>query len=236
MNFWDATLSGPAANLAADEAMLDACEAGGGEAHRFWEPAEYFVVLGYSNAAAREANLEACRRAGVPVLRRCTGGGAVLQGHGCLNYALILRIDDKAETHSIPSTNQRVMERQRVVLSHVLAQPVAIEGTSDLCLGGLKFSGNSQRRLRNALIFHGTFLLNFDLDCVEKFLAMPSRQPEYRQGRAHRHFLTNVPGSVASIKQALRKAWGADQPMDFPPDWQSLARNKYSSDDWNLRF
>jgi len=238
MNFWDATLPDPAANLAADEALLDACEAGGAEVLRFWEPTEYFVVLGYSNVAAREANLENCRRAGVPVLRRCSGGGAVLQGPGCLNYALILHIDEDAahQTHSIPSTNQSVMERQRVALSDALKRLVAVEGISDLCLDGRKFSGNSQRRLRRALIFHGTFLLNFDLGRVEEFLAIPSRQPEYRRGRSHGNFLANAPVSSESIKKALREAWSANQSLREVPDWEPLVRTKYATDDWNLRF
>ena len=59
MRCLDATLSTPGANLACDEALLDLCEAaGGGEGIlRFWEPSEEFVVLGYSNRAAREARL-----------------------------------------------------------------------------------------------------------------------------------------------------------------------------------
>jgi lipoate-protein ligase A len=236
MNFWDAALGDPAANLAADEALLHNCEAGGGEVLRVWEPADYFVVLGFANVAAREANLEACRRARVPVLRRCSGGGAVLQGPGCLNYALILRIDDSSEAQSIPSTNLYIMERQRAALSSALSQPVTVRGVSDLCLGGLKFSGNAQRRLRHALIFHGTFLLNFDFERMEEFLAMPSRQPEYRHERSHRDFLANIPAPAALIKETLRVAWGANQNLREIPDAQRLVREKYSRDEWNLKY
>ena len=57
---------------------------------RFWEPNKPFVVVGYANQAAREVDLEACRKLGIPVFRRCTGGGTVLQGPGCLNYSLDL--------------------------------------------------------------------------------------------------------------------------------------------------
>ncbi len=229
-------MASPAANLAADEALLNACEGGGPEVLWFWEPMDYFVVLGFSNVAAREANLDACRAKNVPVLRRCSGGGAVLQGPGCLNYALILRIDDAGEFHSIPSTNRAVMERNRAALTRALARPVTVEGISDLCIEGRKFSGNSQRRLRNALVFHGTFLLNFDLGRVEEFLAMPSRQPEYRGDRSHRDFLVNAAAKAESIKQALREAWGANEALGAMPDCEALVREKYSSDGWNLRF
>src|SRR2546428_11436756 len=78
VKFCDLPLDSPAENLACDEALLDTAEAGfSGELLRVWEPQSYFVVLGYANKAASEANLEFCRQNAIPVLRRCTGGGAV---------------------------------------------------------------------------------------------------------------------------------------------------------------
>src|SRR5882724_8858694 len=95
MKYIDFTLPTPAANLACDEVLLDLCEAGAGaDTLRFWQAREPFVVVGYANKAAREVNLEACQRRGIPVLRRCSGGGTVLQGPGCLSYSLILRISE----------------------------------------------------------------------------------------------------------------------------------------------
>src|SRR5436190_1549788 len=94
MNLLDLTLPTPAENLACDEALLDAFEAAGGDGVlRFWEPAEPFVVVGYSNQVAQEVDVAACDAAGIPVLRRCSGGGTVVQGPGCLNYALVLNIE-----------------------------------------------------------------------------------------------------------------------------------------------
>ncbi|HWD19539.1 MAG TPA: lipoate--protein ligase family protein [Verrucomicrobiae bacterium] len=233
---WDATLPTPAANLAADEALLNACEAGGPEALRFWEPPAPFVVLGFSNHAAREANVENCRRDHIPILRRVSGGGAVLQGPGCLNYSLILRLDRHESFQTIPSSNSHIMARQRDAVAAVLGRPVAIEGTSDLCLGALKFSGNSQRRHRGALIFHGTFLLRFDLPAIARYLAMPSRQPHYRQERSHADFLTNVPAPASQLKSALRAAWEADEDLTDLPDYEKLVAEKYSRDEWNLKY
>src|SRR6266404_876476 len=104
MKYIDLTLGTPAENLACDEALLNMCEEGlEGEILRFWEPKETFVVVGYANQAAREANLEACRAGNVPVLRRCSGGGTVLQGLGCLNYSLA---DVKAALRNIWSSNE----------------------------------------------------------------------------------------------------------------------------------
>jgi lipoate-protein ligase A len=236
MHCLDLTLPSPAANLACDEALLEACEASRAEVLRFWEPREYFVVVGFSNAVAREANLEACRAAGIGVFRRCSGGGTVLQGPGCLNYSLALRIDGRPELETIPAANRHILGRHRDALSAVLGRTVELCGVTDLALGGQKFSGNAQRRKRRALIFHGTFLLRFNLGLMEKFLTMPSRQPDYRMGRSHDHFLMNLNAPAGTLKTALRDAWEAVEELGSVPDCRRLIGEKYSRDDWNLKF
>jgi lipoate-protein ligase A len=237
MQYLDLTLASAAANLACDESLLDACEDGSGaEVLRFWQPEQCFVVAGYSNEVAREVNLTACRQAGVGVFRRCSGGGTVLQGPGCLNYALVLRIDGHPSLGSITGANRHIMELQRSALAGLLRQPVEIKGCTDLAVGGLKFSGNAQRRKRHALIFHGTFLLHFDLSLMDRFLQMPSRQPDYREGRPHHGFLMNLNIAAPAIKDALRETWAARTPLTHPPDCQRLIAQKYARDDWNLKF
>jgi lipoate-protein ligase A len=237
MNYLDLTLPDPAANLAMDEALLDACEEdAGGEVLRFWEPRDYFVVAGYSNHIAAEVDEEACRRENVPIYRRCSGGGTVLQGPGCLNYTLILRIDGNDAVQNITAANQHVMGRHRKALSALVGRAVRLAGHTDLSLGGMKFSGNAQRRKRHALIFHGTFLLNFDLTLMEKFLPMPSRQPDYREGRPHRLFLMNLGLSADAVKTTLRQAWSSVESLENVPDYQRLLSEKYSRDDWNLKL
>jgi len=237
MKCLDLTLPTPAANLACDEALLDACEENSGEEIlRFWEPREYFVVVGYANKIASEVNLEICRKNKIPVLRRCSGGGTVLQGPGCLNYSLVLQIDGANALQSITATNQFVMERHRETLSAVLDLPVQCRGLTDLSIGEKKFSGNAQRRKRQALIFHGTFLLDFDLSLVQKFLSMPSKEPDYRLERSHQDFLINLKISADTIKSALQKSWGAKETQTSAPDFAPLLESKYARDEWNLKF
>ncbi|TAL05365.1 MAG: lipoate--protein ligase family protein, partial [Verrucomicrobia bacterium] len=107
MKALDLTLPTPAENLACDEALLDAAEAGpGDEVLRFWESREHFVVVGYANKVASEVNVAACEAKSIPILRRCSGGGTVVQGPGCLNYALVLRITEDGATRSISAANK----------------------------------------------------------------------------------------------------------------------------------
>jgi lipoate---protein ligase len=237
VEYLDLTLPTAPANLACDEALLDACDDGvGGDVLRFWEPTDYFVVVGYSNQLAREVNLDACLRAGVGVFRRCSGGGTVLQGPGCLNYSLVLNIDAEPALATIPSANRHIMERHRNALSVLLGRDVDVRGVTDLTLGGLKFSGNAQRRKRRALLFHGTFLWGFDIPLMERFLTIPSRQPDYREGRPHGRFLTNLDVTASRIQAALRACWSAETAAPDAPDCRRLIDEKYSRDEWNLKF
>jgi len=237
IKYLDATFPDPAENLAFDEALLDACESGEGyEILRFWEPLNYFVVVGYANQIALEVNAEACRQKNVPILRRCSGGGTVLQGPGCLNYTLILKIDEQGPLESISTTNRHVMDHNKEALTSVLGQPAQVRGYTDLVLGDLKFSGNAQRRKRKALIFHGTFLINFDISLIEQLLSMPSKEPDYRKNRPHKAFLTNLNVSPEAIKSALKTVWNATSLSSTTPASQSVLVEKYRSEEWNRKF
>ena len=114
----DLNLATPAGQLAADEALLDVCEAGGGdETLLFWEPRETFVVVGYANRVAAEVNVAACEAEGVPIFRRCSGGGTVVQLPGGLNYSLLLRIAETGPTRNITTANRFIMEQNRAALA-----------------------------------------------------------------------------------------------------------------------
>ncbi|HZM01506.1 MAG TPA: lipoate--protein ligase family protein [Candidatus Saccharimonadales bacterium] len=237
MKCLDLTLPTPAENLACDEALLEACEENSGEeVLRFWEPREYFVVVGYSNKVAQEVDLAACQAENVKVYRRCSGGGTVLQGPGCLNYSLILKIEGEPSLQTITGANCHIMGRQRDALSSRVDGAVRVQGHTDLSLDELKFSGNAQRRKHRALLFHGTFLLHFNLAWMGRFLPMPSRQPDYRRGRSHEQFVTNLPVSADVVKDALRRAWSVEAALEVVPNFATLLAEKYWREDWNLKF
>lgn len=236
----DVSLESPALNLALDEALLEQCEASepAGGVLRFWRTPVYFVVVGYGNRIAAEVDVAACGAAGIPVLRRCSGGGTVLQGPGCLNYALVLPVAESGPLASITGTNEFVMERNREAVAGLVGQPVRIEGHTDLAVAGRKFSGNSQRRRRRHLLFHGTFLLGFDLGLIGRMLRPPTREPAYRQGRGHGDFVMNLPVAEGDLRAALRRVWGARKDMENPPLElaRELAAARYGSDGWNRRL
>jgi lipoate-protein ligase A len=240
MKHLDLTLPSPAENLACDEALLDWCEENGDEeVLRFWESPEFFVVVGYANKIASEVNVGNCGAKQIPVFRRCSGGGTVLQGAGCLNYALVLRIAENPPTASISSANQFIMERNRAAIETLLPEfKISISGHTDLAIGGSKFSGNSQRRRKKFLLFHGTFLLNFGLPLVSELLQMPSKEPDYRQKRSHGEFIANLNLPADKVKAALAKTWNANEELSNPPLQliSKFAHEKYATSEWNFKF
>jgi len=230
----------PAEQLAGDETLLDWCETGRGEETLlFWEPRDTFVVVGYANKVGTEVNIPACHAHGIPIFRRCSGGGTVLQGTGCLNYSLILRITADGPLRSITAANQFIMERNGASIQSALPEArISVCGHTDLTVEGRKFSGNSQRRKKNFLLFHGTFLLDFDLPGVGQFLRMPSQQPDYRASRSHEDFLVNLKLPASQVIAAMKQTWGADSELHHFPEneMKILAAQKYSTDGWNYKL
>ncbi len=214
----DLTLDSPAENLALDEALLDEAEAAPEprETLRLWEPRGPMVVVGRSSCIAQEVRREACHRLGIPILRRASGGAAVVLGPGCLVYALVLSIERRPALGMVAQAHRVVLDRLADALGGFVPG-VCRRGTSDLALGEAKFSGNSVRLKRRCLLYHGTVLYNFPLELVETCLAMPPRQPAYRQGRPHRAFLTNLPLPGEVIRQAMAAAWCVERSRaDWP--------------------
>lgn len=235
----DWTAKTPAENLAFDEALLNYCENHDSlEVLRFWEPKDYFVVLGYSNKILKEVRSDYCETNNIPVLRRASGGGTILQGPGCLNYTLVLRIDSDDAFKSITKTNQTIMQKQRNALMPLIPEGLSVRGDTDLTCGMLKFSGNAQRRKKNCLLFHGTFLLNFDIDMIKQTLQLPERQPEYRNQRTHEAFLMNLMTDAKSVRQSLIKEWQAEQTLeiDLSRETDELIKVQYGNPDWIKKF
>ena len=235
----DLSLRSPEENLACDEALFLECERNGGPATlRFWSPDSPFVVVGYTNVVDLEVRLDVCRSLHIPVFRRCTGGGAVVQLPGCLNYTLVFPYNAGSEFATIGSTNRTILEtfRRALALLHGTAT-VTIEGISDLALNGMKFCGNAQRRGESSLLFHGVVLCDADLESISRLLPMPSRQPGYRQNRPHARFLTNINIPIDELKSVISRAWAAAT-VPFEPPWfavRQLVDTKYTQDSWNFK-
>ncbi len=119
-----------------------------------------------------------------------------------------------------------------------MGMEICINGISDLTSAGRKFSGNAQYRKSQAVLVHGTFLLNFDLSMIERCLQIPPKQPEYRFNRCHRDFVTNLNIEARCALELLSECWNADGKLNDIP-WEridSLVGSRYGTADWTQKF
>jgi lipoate---protein ligase len=245
MQFLDLTLPTAVENVALDEALLDAAEASAaepgsgarGEVLRLWEPRETIVVVGNSSRLTEEVRLDVCAARGVPVLRRASGGAAIVSGPGCLMYAVVLSYELRPELRLIDHAHHFVLDTIAAALNKKVPG-VACNGISDMVLGDKKFSGNSLRCKRNYFLYHGTLLYQFPLEQVGELLKMPNRQPTYRQARSHADFITNLPTDAATLRQSLVAAFSANEKIsDWPQELtRQLVAEKYSQKHWNQKL
>lgn len=239
MKLLDLTLDTPEANLALDEALLETADEADDaeEVLRIWESPQPLVVLGRASRVADEVDQASCQARGIPVLRRCSGGAAVVVGPGCLMYAMVLSNRLRPELQQISAAHCLALRMLGHGLRRVVPQ-IECQGTSDLTYQGKKFSGNSLRIRRTHLLYHGTLLYGFPLDVISACLRTPPRQPQYRQGRSHDEFLVNLPVSRAALCQAIAAGWQTDGTLTAWPRsrTEELSETRYGQADWNLRF
>lgn len=238
------SLACPAADLALDEALLEraselaASDAEAGEVLRLWEFDRTVVILGRGSKAAAEVNLDYCTAAGIPVLRRCSGGATVVGGPGCLMYSLVLSMVRRPELRKLDTAHRYVMQNLQAATARCIGQ-VTRRGTCDLAFGPeqRKFSGNSLRLSRDHLLYHGTILYDADLPRIAKCLRTAPRQPEYRRQRDHHQFLTNLRVSASDVRQEMIEQFAAHRPLTEWPRQRvaSLRRERYDCDAWNFR-
>jgi len=230
--------------LALDEALLE-------EAHegltttavvRTWMAREPVVVVGSSSCLDAEVDLDACRAAGVRIVRRPSGGLTVLLGPGCLMWSVVEPCPDGAPP--IDALHARMLDPLCAALSRVAAMPggVTRRGSSDLVVraadGDRKVSGNALRVRRHGVLYHGTLLDDFDLDLVGRVLRHPPREPDYRGQRPHGAFLANLRLGVAALEAAVRAAFApACNRTAWPRERVArLVAERYAAPAWTARL
>ena len=183
MPTWRSIDTGPATgahNMAVDEVLLEAAATGAPPVLRLygWRPPA--VTLGYGQRAEREIDLAACRAAGVDVVRRVTGGRAVLHWNE-LTYSVICHEEEEGlagtveESHrhiagclaagmrdlGVPVELERGARRRRRATNESALHHPCFASTArwEVTANGRKLIGSAQRRVRGALLQHGSVLL-----------------------------------------------------------------------------
>jgi lipoate-protein ligase A len=236
-------LDGPA-QMALDQALLEAvAEDPSAAVFRTYQWSEPTLSLGYFQ---KVAEVEADPRwAGVPVVRRPTGGGAILHDRE-LTYALVLprshpRVRTAADLYAavhgaigqaLQERGVPVLRRGHVHLGEKRPRPLLCftdRDPEDMVIDDVKILGSAQRRRPDAVLQHGSLLLDSSV-----------KAPELR-GLAN---LLPVDASPLAWSLVLRKHVPAalglsprdeEVPATARPRAELLERTVYRSDDWTRR-
>ncbi|MFH0939988.1 MAG: biotin/lipoate A/B protein ligase family protein [Planctomycetota bacterium] len=245
------TAPSPAADLALEEAIHLAVESGSSQnTWRIWQARATAVILGTGQEAAKEVESAAAAKENVPVLRRHSGGGAVIIGPGIINYSAFYLLKDLPGTETIRGAMSAALQS---VIKALSAWKLKIQeaGSSDLAVithdGTLrKIAGNAQARKRISVMVHGTLLADPEWAQMTRLLRFPSKTPDYRAGREHRAFLTslkenNAPCDLKQFAEGLTAALTCDKAIETLPTAaelvcvEQLMKEKYGNSAWNLR-
>jgi lipoate-protein ligase A len=169
-------------NMALDEALLESVVNGASDPIlRFYRWAPATVTLGYAQPLAKAVNLSACQQLGIDVVRRCTGGRAVLHADD-VTYSVIAPERDGPFPGDILGSYRMIAEALRDALcklgltavltprrernikeetTHPSACFVA-PSSYELVYDGCKMTGSAQKRNGTAFLQHGSIPVNLD--------------------------------------------------------------------------
>jgi lipoate-protein ligase A len=148
------------------------------------------VVIGKGSAPALEVYLNNAEQDHIPILRRATGGCAVvLSPEEMVVASFTVRTEDQ-----LPSKEYfRLFLR---IIIHALEaqgiQELSHKGISDIALGDRKVAGTAIYRNRQLVFFHAVINTGGSTDPMQRYLKHPQRTPDYRAERPHRKFVTSL--------------------------------------------
>jgi len=170
-----------ATNMAIDEALWRGRQAGSSPPTlRFFAWAPPTVSLGYGQRLDRQVDVEACRRLGVGVVRRPTGGSALYHDgpERELTYSVSATAEDLGVSGDLLDTYRwigRALVRglealgaaaEMVPTGRGLGRDPAFcfarTGAFEIEVGGKKLVGSAQRRQGTSFLQHGAILLAVD--------------------------------------------------------------------------
>ncbi|MDI6690483.1 MAG: biotin/lipoate A/B protein ligase family protein [Candidatus Bathyarchaeota archaeon] len=190
-------------NMAIDEAILTA------KIHnlapntiRFyrWKPSA--VSIGKFQNIQIEVNIENCRKYGVDIVRRITGGGTVYHdAEGEITYSVIADKKD-LKAKDITEVYQKIYAGITEALKILGVKADFNQGNAKTCpnltVNGKKISGSAQSHKGGIVLQHGTLLLDVDLEKMFTFLRVP-------RTKTCMEIVTIAKNKITSIKEALGK-------------------------------
>ena len=227
--------------MAADEALVRSVAKDAHPVIRVygWQPPA--LSFGYAQHISREVDIQKVRTQNIDIVRRATGGRAVLHWNE-LTYSVICAKDDPIMGGSINDAYRKISEGLMAGVRHLGANvsfesrrqtqpsPRGKELTApcftstaqyEVTLLGRKLIGSAQQRIGNTLLQHGSLLLGPQHKQILDLL------PSDKQG-LYKRFARELDRHTISLSEALPK------PIDF--DQTTTAIRRGFQDTFNIRL
>lgn len=162
-------------------------------------PDRIMVVLGASNTETGSVFSEYCEVDEIPVIKRPSGGEAVLISPGTIlfSHCMVARMLPKSSSYF-----QQNLASVQSTLEDLGVRNLRFNGVSDLCIGNRKILGCAIYRRPGMVLFQAVLNVELEPHIIARYLKHPSRMPDYRQNRPHSEFVTSL------------KAEGYDLPLE----------------------
>jgi len=238
-----------AQNMALDDTLLE-CHSQGVSPNtvRFLQFRPSAALLGYHQSAEQEIRIDYCKRNGVDINRRITGGGTVLFSPTCLGWEIYA---DK-KTPRIKNLGRDLDRLSRMVCSaaveglKTLGVEAQFRPKNDIEVHGRKISGTGGTERVDSFMYQGTLLIDFDLELMLKSLRIPMeklKDKEIDSAKERVTWLSRELGHVPplgdiklAIVQGFEKVFGMKlEPSGLLAQEEALYNSGlpyFQSDDW----
>jgi lipoyl(octanoyl) transferase len=197
-------------NMAIDRAILTACDRGQAPATlRLYGWDKPTLSIGYSQNELMDVDREQCERRNIPIVRRFTGGRALLHQHE-FTYSLVAPIPHPGIPENLAGAFCAVskavilsLEKAGVVNPEMIGKDKRTPGLGrkrspacfsasnhwEISVEGKKLAGSAQRRLNGAFLQHGSILLDKDSELAHSLFRYSS---ETEKNRGLKELISNT--------------------------------------------
>ncbi|OIQ53839.1 lipoyl protein ligase domain-containing protein [Neomoorella thermoacetica] len=212
-----------AENMALDEVLLTARSQGQApDTLRFLQFNPPCVLVGFHQVVEQEVRLEYCRREGIEINRRITGGGALFWDTNQLGWEVITTLDYPGVARRLEGLYAQLCGAVVRALKR-LGVPAAYRPRNDIEVGGRKISGTGGTELGGAFFYQGTLLIDFDVETMLRALRIPTEKLKAKEIASLKERVTCLKWELGrvplleTIKQVIAEEFCREFAMELIP-------------------
>jgi lipoate-protein ligase A len=168
----------------------------------FVRPSGPYVGLGY-HRRLEEADVDACREAGLPVYRRLVGGGVVYLDEHQQFFQICLPQD------GVPRSREAALRRllaPAVAAFQAVGIPAELDDDAEIVVGEAKVCGHGAAQIDEAVVVVGNLIERFDHEAAVRVLALHG-EVRGEVLRLMRRYVAATPADSAAFRAAAVSAY-----------------------------